>query len=185
MKELSLNILDITENSVKAEATRVEILLEENDEWLKIVIKDNGSGMSKEVLQNVQNPFYTTRTTRKVGMGIPLFKMAAELCGGTFGITSTSKTENPCAHGTVVTANFNKKHIDYTPLGDIISTLTTLIFAHCQKCEFLFKHNFGEKTVELDTEKLKEVLEDVPLNSFEVISWIKEYLKEQYSIFYK
>lgn len=185
MKELSLNILDITENSVKAEATKVLILLCESEETLSITIKDNGKGMTKEILENVENPFYTTRTTRKVGMGIPLFKMAAELCGGTFSIASKSKNEYPVDCGTTVTATFNKKHIDYTPLGDIISTLTTLIYAHSQKCEFLFKHNFGEKEVELDTQKLKVVLEDVPLNSFEVINWIKEYLKEQYSNFYK
>ncbi len=177
MKELSLNILDVTENSVKAGAALTEILLEETDETLKIVISDNGCGMDEETVKSVTDPFYTTRTTRKVGMGVPLLKLAAEQTEGSFSVESSIDENN---HGTKVTAVFNKKHLDFTPLGDIVSTLTTLIQGH-PDTDFYFSHKNGDSEVKLDTRELREVLEGVPLNSYEVIKWIEEYLKEQYS----
>jgi len=177
MKELSLNILDVTENSVKAGAAKTEILLEETDETLKIVINDNGCGMDEETVKSVTDPFYTTRTTRKVGMGVPLLKLAAEQTDGSFSVESSIDKDN---HGTKVTAVFNKNHLDFTPLGDIVSTLTTLIQGH-PDTDFYFSHKNGDSEVKLDTRELREVLEGVPLNSYEVIKWIEEYLKEQYS----
>lgn len=179
MKELSLNILDVTENSVKAQATVVEITLKETDDTLVISIVDNGSGMTEETVRSVENPFYTTRTTRKVGMGIPLLKFAAELTGGSIEISSThySASED---HGTVVKAFFFKNHIDFTPLGDIVSTLITLIQGH-PDTDFVFKHETDAGYVSLDTREIRSVLEEVPLNSFEVLSWIRENLSEQYS----
>ncbi|MBE6732519.1 MAG: ATP-binding protein [Ruminococcaceae bacterium] len=180
MKEISLNILDITENSVKAKATLTEILLFETDSSLKLIIKDNGFGMSKEVVEGVTNPFYTTRTTRNVGLGLPLLKLAAEQTGGSMSIVSKSIEEYPDTHGTEVTAVFDKKHIDYTPLGDIVSTVITLIQGH-PDTDFRFVHTYDDKTVELDTRELRAVLEDVPLNTYEVIVWIGENLREQYN----
>ena len=180
MKELSLNILDIVENSVKAGASLTEILINEGETALTLKIIDNGCGMSEEICHSVIDPFYTTRTTRTVGMGIPLLKLEAELTGGEFSISSRSAEEFPQNHGTVVTAVFNKNHIDFTPLGDVVSSIVTLIQGHPQS-DFLFKHNIGKKTVLLDTRELRNILEDVPLNSFEVIKWIREYLIEQYS----
>ncbi len=180
MKELSLNILDITENSVKAEATLTEIIIDETEETLTITIRDDGYGMSEETVKTVTNPFYTTRTTRKVGMGIPLFKLCAEQTGGEFSVESTERSENSDSHGTTVKASFNKNHIDYTPLGDIVSTVVTLIQGH-PDTDFCFVHNKNGNSVELDTRQLRAILEDVPLNSFEVIVWIKENLTEQYS----
>ena len=180
MKEISLNILDITENSVKAKATLTEILLFETDSSLRLVIKDDGFGMSKEVVEGVTNPFYTTRTTRNVGLGLPLLKLAAEQTGGSMSITSKSIDEYPDTHGTEVIAVFDKNHIDYTPLGDIVSTVITLIQGH-PDTDFRFVHNIGDKTVELDTRELRAVLEDVPLNTYEVIVWIGENLREQYN----
>ena len=119
MKELSLNILDIAENSVKAGATLTEVLITENEQTLSISIKDNGCGMSDEVLMSVTNPFYTTRTTRSVGLGIPLIKLAAEQTGGYLSISSI-KDDGVCDnHGTEITATFFKNHIDFTPLGDV------------------------------------------------------------------
>lgn len=179
MKELSLNILDIAENSVKAGATLTEIEISETDETLKITIRDNGCGMTEEKVAAAEDPFYTTRTTRKVGMGIPLFKMEAEMTGGSFSLTSKCREAYPDSHGTVVTAVFMKRHIDFTPLGDIVSTVLTLIQGH-PETDFRFLHKNAEKTVLLDTRELRNVLEDVPLNSFEVIEWIKQYLIEQY-----
>lgn len=177
MKELSLNILDITENSVKAGASITEITLTETPETLTITIKDDGCGMSEDTVKSVIDPFYTTRTTRKVGMGIPLLKLASEQTGGNFEISSSDSPED---HGTLVRASFNKKHIDFTPLGDIVSTITTLIQGH-PDTDFLFTHTFGDAAVSLDTRELRQVLEDVPLDTYEVIKWIEENLKEQYA----
>lgn len=178
MKELSLNILDITENSVKAGATLTEITIDETDEKIVLTIKDDGCGMEPEMVKSVIDPFCTTRTTRKVGLGIPLLKMAAEQTGGGIEIKS-QKGEN---HGTTVKAQFFKNHIDFTPLGDIVSTVTTLIQGH-PDTDFLFTHKKGGEQVVLDTRELRNVLEGVPLNCYEVIKWTEDYLKEQYEVF--
>ena len=179
MKELSLNILDIAENSVKAGATLTEILLAESDETLTLKIKDDGCGMSREIVESVINPFYTTRTTRNVGLGIPLLKMAAEQTGGGFDIVSDISEQN---HGTTVTATFNKNHLDFTPLGDVTSSVVTLIQGH-PDTDFLFSHTKGESEVRLDTRELREVLEGVPLDTYDVIKWIEGNLTEQYDQF--
>ncbi|MBQ2687359.1 MAG: sensor histidine kinase [Clostridia bacterium] len=179
MKELSLNILDISKNSVKAGATLTEILLDETDSVLTLTIRDNGCGMKKEMVASVTDPFTTTRTTRSVGMGIPLLKLAAEMTGGSFEIKSKHESEYPDNHGTVVTAVFNKNHIDFTPLGDIPSSITTLIQGS-PDTDFLFKHTLTSGQVGVDTRELRKTLGDVPLDTFEVILWIEEYLKEQY-----
>ena len=184
MKELSLNVLDVTENSVKAGATLTEIGITETDTELIISIKDNGCGMSEEVVQSVTDPFYTTRTTRRVGLGIPLFKLAAEMTGGRLEIESKAKEQFPEGHGTTVTAYFFKTHIDFTPLGDIVSTITTLIQGHAD-VDFIFTHTWGESCVSLDTRDLRAMLDDVPLDTYEVIKWIEGYLIEQYDNFFK
>lgn len=178
MKELSLNILDIAENSLKAEATLTEILISETDDSLKITIKDDGYGMSEETIRSVVNPFYTTRTTRRVGLGIPLFKLAAEQTGGSITIKSSERSTS-ANHGTVVTAVFNKNHLDFTPLGDVVSTITTLIQGHPDR-DFVFFHEKNGSSVSLDTREIREVLEDIPLDSFEILCWIKDNLSEQY-----
>ncbi len=182
MKELSLNILDITENSIKAKATLVKISVDETDTFLKIIIEDNGTGMAESTLMSVTNPFYTTRTTRKVGLGIPLFRLAAEQTGGSFTITSRHVDSSPDDHGTRVCAGFNKNHIDFTPLGDVTSTLITLIQGN-PNTDFVFTHKKDKLCVSLDTRELRNVLDDIPLDTFEVISWIKDNLTEQYSSF--
>lgn len=179
MKELSLNILDIVENSTKAGATLTEIILDETDSTLSLTIRDNGCGMSEETLKSVTNPFYTTRTTRKVGLGIPFLKLQAEMTGGSFTIKSKWEKDFPKEHGTEVNAVFNKNHIDFTPLGDVVSTVTTLIQGH-PDTDFVYKHNIAGKTAGVDTRELREQLGGVPLNEYEVINWVSEYLREQY-----
>lgn len=179
MKELSLNILDITENSVKAGATLTEISIEEDNDRFILTILDDGCGMTEETLKTVTNPFYTTRTTRKVGMGLPLLKLEAELTGGSLEITSKHFSEFPEEHGTKVCAVFYKNHIDFTPLGDVVASITTLIQGH-PDTDFLFIHKTGDKEIRLDTRELRVILEGVPLNEYEVIKWIEEYLNEQY-----
>lgn len=181
MKELSLNVLDIAENSFKAKASLVEIILDENDIHLTMTVRDDGCGMDEETVKSVLDPFYTTRTTRKVGLGLPLLKMAAEQTGGS--VTVSSQTDKgDGVHGTEVCAVFNKTHLDYTPLGDVAETVVTLIQGH-PETEMLFQHSKNGKTVLLDTRQLRAVLGDVPLNVYEVITWIREYLREQYESF--
>lgn len=179
MKELSLNILDITENSVKAGASLTEIIINEDKNTLTLEIRDNGCGMSEETLRSVTDPFYTTRSTRSVGLGIPLLKLACEQTGGSLDIKSRVKTENSTDHGTSIRAEFFKDHLDFTPLGDVISTIVTLVQGH-PDTDFLFIHRQGEKEISLDTRALREILEDVPLSDFEVLSWIRGHLEDQY-----
>jgi hypothetical protein len=180
MKELSLNVLDISQNSVKAGATLIQIDLHETDDWLTMTVTDNGCGMTAETLRGVIDPFYTTRTTRKVGLGIPLLKLAAEQTGGSVTISSRHESEHPDSHGTEVVATFCKKHIDFTPLGDVISTVVTLIQGH-PDVDFLFTHEISDKNISLDTREIRAVLENIPLDSFEVLNWIRESLAEQYA----
>ena len=176
MKEISLNILDITENSVKAGATLTEIYVDEAGDTLTLTIVDDGCGMDEETLRSVTDPFYTTRTTRKVGLGIPLLKLACEQTGGSLSITSSVDEDT---HGTTVTAVFFKNHIDFTPLGDVISSIVTLIQGH-PDTDFLFRHSTEGGAVELDTREIRAVLEGVPLDTYEVILWIRDNLREQY-----
>lgn len=179
MKELSLNILDISKNSVKAGATLTEIRLLETEDILTLKIIDDGCGMKKEMVETVTDPFTTTRTTRPVGMGIPLLKLAAEMTQGSFKIESRHIDEYPDNHGTEVEAVFNKNHIDFTPLGDVAASVTTLIQGSPDS-DFLFRHTLPSGEVGVDTRELRAQLGDIPLDTFEVIVWIEDYLKEQY-----
>ncbi|MGN0452794.1 MAG: ATP-binding protein [Ruminococcus sp.] len=179
MKEISLNILDIAKNSTKAGASLVSITIDETEETLTLVIADNGCGMDEETVKGVCNPFYTTRTTRSVGLGIPLLKLSAEQTGGSFNIISKDEKTHPDCHGTEVTAVFYKTHIDFTPLGDVAFSIVTLIQGDPQ-VDFVYNHNTEKGRVSLDTRELREVLGDVSLAEFEVITWISENLKEQY-----
>ena len=181
MKELSLNILDIAQNSIKAGAAHIDILLEQTAQTLTLEIRDDGCGMTPEMVQGVTDPFFTTRTTRSVGMGIPLLKLAAEQTGGSFSITSTAAAANPESHGTCVRASFFTNHLDYTPLGDVVSTVCTLIQG-APDVDWHFRHVCGTQCVELDTAQMRGILgADVPLDSFEVLEWIRQSLLEEYA----
>lgn len=178
MRELSLNVMDIAQNSISAKGSLIEITVCESskDSRLTIIIKDNGKGMTPQQVQKVQDPFFTTRTTRKVGLGVPLFKMAAEQTGGFFNI------ESQVGVGTRLTASFVSSSVDMTPLGDINSTISILIRCNPQ-IDFVFEHSINAKSFVLDTRQLKEVLGgDVALNSPDVMEWIDGYLTEQTEI---
>lgn len=179
MKELSLNILDVAKNSVAAGAKNVIIsLVTDSDGILTLTIKDDGCGMTEETLKNVTDPFYTTRTTRKVGLGLPLLKLAAEQTGGYLNIGS-SKDEKD--HGTKLEAVFDTKSIDFMPIGDIVSTMCILI-AGSPEIDFDFSDITVDRQVRLQTAELKAVLgEDISLAEPEIQAWIGEYLGEQYS----
>ena len=184
MKEISLNILDIAENSVKAGASLTEILIDETSTTLTLTIRDDGCGMNEETVKSVIDPFYTTRTTRKVGMGLPLLKLACEQTGGHLTVSSKVSSEDDAGHGTTVQALFHKDHIDCTPLGDVISSIVTLIQGH-PDTDFLFIHKTEVGEVSLDTRELRAVLDNVPLDTYEVIIWIRDNLAEQYDEFNK
>lgn len=173
LTELSLNVLDIANNSIRAGADLIEIQIQikRNQDTLTIKIADNGCGMTKEQLEKVEDPFFTTRTTRKIGLGIPFFKMAALGTGGSFHINSTAGI------GTTVTAVFKLSHIDRMPLGDINSTMHTLITLNTQ-IDFLYTYAFDGNQFTLDTREFRQILNNIPLNSPEVSQYIKEYLEE-------
>ncbi len=176
MRELSLNVMDIVQNSISAGAKLVEIDVYEDANSLIIKIADNGCGMTAEQTAHVTDPFFTTRTTRKVGLGIPLFKMEAEMTGGSLAIESEKGA------GTVVTARFIPSHVDMIPLGDINSTVLLLITCNEDR-DFTFRHCVDSREFTLDTRELRAVLGDeVRLSSPDVIEWIKGYLSEQTQI---
>lgn len=179
MRELSLNVLDIAQNSIAAAASciRIEVLENSAAHTLTIGIHDNGKGMTEEQVQKVLDPFYTTRTTRKVGMGVPLFKMAAEQTGGSFTISSKAGV------GTHVEAVFKTDSVDFTPLGDMPSTVVTLISMNTDR-DFLYRHQVDDKEFTLSTGELRSILGDVPLSEPEVVQWIREYVKENTELLY-
>ncbi|MBQ8859526.1 MAG: sensor histidine kinase [Clostridia bacterium] len=182
MKELSLNILDIAMNSVKAGATRISLAIEEDGERLCFSVTDDGCGMSADTLARVTDPFYTTRKTRKVGLGLPFLKLMAEQTGGCMSITSRAREEHPDDHGTCTRAEFYKNHIDCLPLGDVISTVITLVQGS-PHVALDFRHTLPSGAcVRLSTDEIKAVLGDgIPLDTPDVILWLRSYLAEQYS----
>lgn len=174
MQELSLNVLDVAQNSVSANASLIEIEVNENitDDRLVIIIKDNGKGMTEQQLKQVTDPFYTTRTTRRVGLGVPLFKMAAEMAGGSFSINST------VGKGTTVTADFVLSHVDLVPIGDMTSTISLLIRCNSDR-DFIYKRSYNDNSFTLDTREIRQILgKEVPLNTQDVLSWIEDYINE-------
>lgn len=173
MTEISLNILDVVENSTRAGATLVEIVIDVNvnQNYMKVLIRDNGCGMDKDQLSKVEDPFYTTRTTRRVGLGIPFFKMAALSTGGDFEIVSELNK------GTTVRAKFELNHIDRMPLGDINGTIHTLICFHPQT-DFCYKYRYNKKEFKLDTREMREILGEIDLSEPEVSRFIREFLEE-------
>ena len=173
MRELSLHILDIAKNSVKADASLIEINIVEDamDNFLSIEISDNGCGMSPEFLKTVRDPFSTTRTTRKVGMGISLFEAAAMATGGKLELSSE------LGKGTSLKAYFTLDHIDRAPLGDMSGTMVTLI-SGSPDIDFIYRHSKNGKDFTLDTAGLRTVLEGVPLDTPDVLGWISDFINE-------
>ena len=179
MRELSLNVMDIAQNSISAGASLITIAVEEDrpGDTLSITISDNGKGMSPEQVEHVTDPFFTTRTTRSVGLGVPLFKMEAEMTGGSFSIQSK------LGEGTTTAAVFKPSSVDMIPLGDINDTINMLVMMNPQ-LDFVYTRKLRPETGEerefaLRTTELREVLgEDVPLNAPDVTLWVKEYLAE-------
>ncbi len=158
MREISLHIMDIAENGTGAGADLVDILVDEQRTENKLIIEitDNGKGMPEEVLAKVTDPFFTSRTTRRVGLGLSLLKAAAERCDGTFQLTSTE------GKGSRVIATFAYDHIDRAPLGDMVGSFGLLVVGN-QEIDFTYTHRIDGKVFEVDTRELKQELGDVSL----------------------
>jgi hypothetical protein len=171
MEDISLHILDIAENSVSAGADliKITITVDTAKDLFFVEIEDNGRGIPKDMISKVLDPFYTTRTTRKVGLGLPLLAQAARETGGEISVRPGNFS------GTVITANFKKSHIDMKPLGDIAETLVVLIAGNPQ-VEFLFTYSNDSNTFSLDTRPIREKLDGVPINSSPVLSFLRDYL---------
>lgn len=174
MKELSLNILDVAENSIRARAKNIMISLFCDEKGiLTLKIEDDGCGMDEERLKRVNGPLNATVTARKSGLGIPLLKLAASQAGGYVNIQSEP------GKGTRVIASFDTNNAGFKPMGDMPSTVTALMMG-APEVDFLFEHKTPSGEVKLDTKELRAVTGDLSLASAEVIMWIKDYLREQY-----
>lgn len=173
MKELSLHVLDLVENSIKAKAKLVKITVIEDlaSNFLKIIIEDNGEGMEESLLNVVDNPFTTTRKTRNVGLGLSLMKAAALRAGGDLDISSQK------GKGTKVVTTFTHDHIDRTPLGNMGGTIATLLSRE-EKIDYLYIHQTNNNKFTFDTREIKELLDGVSINTPEVILWIQDYIND-------
>jgi len=179
MRELSLHLLDIIQNSISAQATEIKLSIKEDliNDLLTIVIEDDGVGMDEELQKKVLDPFVTSRTTRKVGLGLSLFKSAAKQSAGDLEI------ESELGVGTKVKAEFKHSHIDRAPLGDIVGTLITILSAD-PDFEFIYSHQVNQRKFTLTTREIKEQLGDVKLSNSQVINWLRDYLTEQINNLY-
>lgn len=173
MRELALHILDIAENSISAGASCIKIRIEENSaqDILRISIQDDGKGMDEITLARVTDPFVTSRTTRKVGLGIPFFKAAAEACEGYLNIQSK------LGHGTTVDVLFKHSHIDRMPLGDLTGTLMTLIIG-TPEIHWVFEYQFNENVFIFDDAVIKQELDGISLSEPAVMRFIRDFINE-------
>lgn len=173
MRDLSLHLMDIIQNSIKAEASsiNIKVIVNSNKDELIIEIIDNGVGMDETLLSQVRNPFATTRTTRKVGLGIPLLEASATRSGGELAIESQK------FKGTSVKASFKISHIDRLPLGDISETIMSVIASNTE-IEIILQLSNMKETFNFSVSEIKEKLGEVPINNSDVLVWIREYINE-------
>lgn len=176
MEDLSLHILDIAENSIRAQAANIRIAIDENWDTDRFVleIQDDGRGMDNETLNRALDPFFSTKKTRRFGLGLSLLADAARAANGHFHIDSTP------GKGTIVRASFQASHIDRQPLGDIPQTLITLIMGH-PDIDFLYTHTTGGSSLHFDTKDIRKQLEDIPLNHPEVIALLKKTIQKEFN----
>ncbi len=173
MRDLSLHILDIVQNSITAQATKIKIHISIDSQkvYLLLNISDNGAGMDSDILLKAQDPFFTSRTTRKVGLGIPLLKESAIKCNGNFNIISEKNG------GTQILAAFLINHIDRLPIGEIGETMIAAISSN-PKISFVLDLNNGRNLFRLDTDEVTKTLGDVSITEFDILIWLKEYIDE-------
>ncbi len=179
MRELALHVLDLVQNSLRAGAQmiKVEILEDTGLDCLEITIQDDGCGMEQALVEKVLDPFTTTRTTRKVGLGLPLLKMQTERSAGAFHI------ESEPGQGTVVKASFQHSHIDRMPLGDMVGTMLT-VFVSNPSVDVIYRHQVNDRVWEVDTRVIKAEVGKEALTSPVVIQWLRSYLEKGKSYLY-
>ena len=173
MEDLSLHILDIVQNSISAMADTVSLYVTEDlhNDRLIVAVDDNGRGMDEETAKKVIDPFYTTRTTRKVGLGLPLLNAVAEACDGSLVINSQP------GRGARIEARFSLSHIDRPPLGNITDTMITLIVCN-PDVDFVYEHSTESGKFVFDTRLVRNEIPDIPLGDPDVLEWIRSYLSE-------
>lgn len=174
MKDLSLHVMDIAQNSIVAGASLIQIgvKVEHEKDRMAISVEDNGCGMEEEMVEVVVSPFTTSRTTRKVGLGIPMFKAGAESCDGTFELRSKP------GEGTYISASYRISHLDRSPLGDMAETMLALVVCN-PDLDFVYDYVVDGEEYLFDTRMIRDTLgHDIPLNLLEVAAWIRDYLKE-------
>jgi len=171
MREISLHLIDIIQNSVSAKATLIVISLEINiiEDYLKISITDNGCGMNDETLKKVKDPFVTSRKTRRVGLGLSLFESACNRCGGYLEVYSKE------GKGTEVIAYMKFNHIDREPIGNIQDTIVSALLN--ENVDIVYKHKYNEESFEFDSREIKKIVGE-DLNNPEILGWIQEYIAE-------
>lgn len=170
MKDIAFHITDIAENCIRAGADRIGVTLSLCGQCLELIITDNGCGMSEETICQITDPFYTTRTTRKVGLGLPFLFQNTEQCGGKVEVLSEE------GKGTQVKAYFMQDNIDCPPVGDLDDTLMQLIAGNPQIETMLTLIN-GEKIFQLSTAEIINVLEGLPMGLPEVATTTKEIIR--------
>ncbi|MGE5258105.1 MAG: ATP-binding protein [Hyphomicrobiales bacterium] len=172
MRELSLHILDVVENGITAGASCIDIRVEESSaaDLLRIIVRDNGRGMPDQKIKRIEDPFVTTRTTRRVGLGLSLLAAAARRCDGDIIVNAAP------ARGTEVTATFRRSHIDRAPLGDVAATLGTLIMGNPQ-VDFDYVHRLDDKEFMFNTREIKAEMEDLDLTNPLVVTHLSESIR--------
>lgn len=173
MQNLSMYVLDIASNSIRAEATLIQInMIDQNEsDLISIEIIDNGKGMDEEMMRKVQDPFFSSRTTRKIGLGIPFFKDLSQRCEGQF------EFESEVGVGTRIKASMRKSHWDTPPSGDIGDAVMIAIAAN-ETIHMIFKYTKDHGSFVFDSEEIKEILGDVSITTAEIMLWCKDYINQ-------
>lgn len=173
MNDLSLHLLDIARNSVRAKATEILIRFEEapSQDCIGFLIRDNGCGMTPEQVQQATDPFFTTRTTRRFGMGLPLLRQSAEQAGGALELHSEPKK------GTETRVRFRISHLDCPPIGRLANAVALIICGH-PGCRIHFEYRYEDRIFRLDADELREALDGIPLEDPRVVRWTEELIQE-------
>lgn len=173
MRDISLHVLDLVQNSLAADATQIEITLDEDlgKNLLCLTVRDNGRGMSEQQCQAALDPFYTTRTTRNIGLGLPLLQAATERAGGQLQLHSQ------LGKGTTVIASFVYDNLDRPPIGDMSLTLMSIIALN-EQCQFTYRRRRGEQGFVLSSQELRQELAGIPLDHPQIAAWLRDYVRE-------
>ncbi|WP_371368529.1 hypothetical protein SRRS_20730 [Sporomusa rhizae] len=179
MREISLHILDLVQNSIEAGATSVKLdIIEDMTKDIMVIrVSDNGRGMDEKMRQLVIDPFITTRTTRRIGLGLPLMDMSTKRCGGYLNLTSTP------GKGTVVEAKYQHSHLDRPPMGNLIETIKTILVAN-PTLHFLYYHTVNGRSISVSSQELANTLEGIPLTQPDVLVWLHGYLSDHITNLY-